>query len=111
MTEAIKPKRGQPLSIDGLAQTAVFRALTPKMQAWLLAYCRGFLNTGVFDGMSATRAAYTLTHYPSIKATTHRLTHNTKVQSVVHLFLNSGTVPDLAFDLAEIQKQIEACEP
>jgi hypothetical protein len=111
MTETIKEQRGQPLSLDVLAQTEAYRSLTPKMQKWVSVYCAGYIATGTFDPHAAARAAYEGVAPATVRSIVRWHKRNPKIQKVVNVFLNSGQVPDFAYDLAEIQKHIDASEP
>jgi hypothetical protein len=94
-----------------MKETSEFRQITSaRMAHWVEIYLQGFLDTGRFDATAATRAAYVFSTPESYRTLGCQVRSSKKVQTVVSLFLKA-VQRDILFDLAEIQRAIDAAEP
>jgi hypothetical protein len=98
------------LTVAQLSQTAEFRRLTRKQAGWVSTYIQGYLDTGIFDSLAATKATYECCSLASFQALGSHLKSQPKIKAVVDLFLGSAH-RDIAFDLVEIQRAIDAADP
>ncbi|SRR6266581_4038068 len=86
------PVKTQPnvepeLTVYELSQTAEFRSLSPKMATWVLTYCSGYLETGIFDPLAATLSSCPKCKTPEIARTFgYQLLSNPKVRRTIELF-------------------------
>lgn len=105
----IKPDQFPPVA--GMKETSEFRQITSaRMAHWVAVYLQGFLDTGRFDATAATRAAYVCSTPESYRTLGCQVRSSKKVQAVIALFLKA-VQRDILFDLAEIQRAIDAAEP
>lgn len=98
------------LTVAQLSQTAEFRRLTRKQAGWVSTYIQGYLDTGIFDSLAATKATYECCSLASFQALGSHLKSQPKIKAVVDLFLGSAH-RDIVFDLVEIQRAIDAADP
>jgi hypothetical protein len=98
------------LTVAQLTQTVEFRRLTRKQAGWVSTYIQGYLETGIFDSLAATKATYECCSLASFQALGSHLKSQPKIKAVVDLFLGSAH-RDIAFDLLEIQRAIDAADP
>jgi hypothetical protein len=98
------------MPLDQLVASAAFRVLSPRHAQWARLYLQGFIQTGIFDHAAATKIVYPSSCAGRVRAQSCWLRHNPKVLAVVKLFLDSAE-KNIAADLAEIQRAIEAADP
>jgi len=98
------------MSLEELFTTAAFRVLKPRPAEWVKLYLQEFIQTGIFDHNAATKVVYPSPIPVRMRSTAHRLRNDPKVKAVVKFFMDSAE-GNLAADLAEIQKHLDACEP
>jgi hypothetical protein len=80
------------------------------MQKWVAVYIQGFLDTGTWDPVAATQAAFTSANLNVCRATTWRVKRHPQMKTVLDLFVNSKKSPqELA--LEEMQRHLDAAEP
>ncbi len=66
--------------------TFEYRHLTPKMQEWISTYLQGFLDTGKFDVLAATKAAYVCKNDESTRVLGYQITGNPKIILALNRF-------------------------
>jgi hypothetical protein len=98
------------MPVDQLALMPEFRKLKPRHAEWVRLYLQEFIRTGIFDHNAVTKVVYPSPIAVRIRSTAHYLRHNPNIQSVVKLFLDSAE-GNLATDLAEVQRHLDACQP
>jgi hypothetical protein len=109
--ETLKTKPDQWLTVAAISETIQFRQITSaKMAKWVQVYLQGHLDTGRFDSTAATKASYVCKGAEGYRTLGCQIRSARKVQAVVQLFLDSAH-RDIVFDLAEIQRHLDACEP
>jgi hypothetical protein len=98
------------LTVEQVALSSEYRRLTKRMQKWVCVYIQGFLDTGEWDPVKATQAAYTSANLNVARATTWRVKRHPQMKEVIDLFINSKKSPqELA--LEEMQRHLDAAEP
>jgi hypothetical protein len=93
---AVKSEVERPLMTPSqLSQTAEFRQLSPKMATWVLSYVQNYLDTGTFDPLVATNAAYKCSTEGNARTFGFQLLANAKINRTLNRFF--GYTPEQAF--------------
>ena len=99
----INQEINQRLTLAELQDTMEYRHLSPKMGSWLSAYVQKFLDTGTFDPLCATQAAYKCNTPETARTFGYQLLANPKIILALNRFF--GTTPEQAF-LKSVEKAI-----
>jgi hypothetical protein len=98
------------LTVEQIALSSEYQRLTKRMQKWVMVYLQHFIDTGEWDPLAATQAAYTSANINVARVTSWRVKRHTLIKEVLDLFINSKKSPqDLA--LEEMQRHLDAAEP
>jgi hypothetical protein len=78
------------MSLAELSQTVEFGHLSPKMAVWVRTYVQSFLDTGTFDPLVATQAAYECTTEASARTFGYQLLAHPKIILVLNRFFGTS---------------------
>jgi hypothetical protein len=106
MDASTKPR----LTVEQVGLSSEYRLLTKKMQTWARVYIQHFIDTGTWDPLKATQAAFTSANLNVARVTSWRVKRHPLMKDVLDLFINSRKTP-LELDLEEIQRHLDACDP
>lgn len=82
------------MNVYELSLTPEFNRLSPKMAMWLMAYVQNFIDTGAFDPLSATKAAYQCGSDENARTFGYQLLANSKIIAALDCFF--GNSPERA---------------
>ena len=91
------------MSLYDLTQTAEFGHLSPKMAVWIMNYVQHFIDTGTFDPLAATMAAYSVKNEENGRILGYQLLGNLKIITVLNRFF--GRTPEQSF-LKQVERAI-----
>jgi hypothetical protein len=92
------------MSLLELVQTQTFGQLSPKMGVFVITYLQGYLDTGVFNPVAATLAAYDCVSEQSARTFSFQLMANPKIRLAINQFF--GDSPEQATRKTELEIQI-----
>ena len=101
--QAVQPEINQRMNAYELSQTVEFGHLSPKMATWVRTYVQSFLETGSFDPLAATKAAYTCHSDESARTFGYQLMAHPKIILALNRFF--GATPEESF-LKQVEKAI-----
>jgi hypothetical protein len=78
-----------------LSRTSAFHRLSPKQAVWVLTYVQGYLDTGIFDPLAATKASYDCANEESARTFGYQLISHPKILIAMNRFF--GDSPEQSF--------------
>lgn len=83
------------MTVLELSRTSAFSHLSPKQATWIMFYCQGYLDTGSFDPVAATKAAYNCANNESARTFAYQLMSHPKILICLNRFF--GETPEQSF--------------
>jgi hypothetical protein len=105
---------GKPqMTVYDLTRTVEFGRLAPKMGHWVIVYVQTFLDTGDFDSLAATKAAYDCGTAENARTFGYQMLANPKVKKALDKFFGNDAVANRSREdvLAEAWRAVQAAEP
>jgi hypothetical protein len=100
----------QKLTCSDIAKSAEFLRLPKRMQKWAVVYIQGYIDSGTFDYLAATKAAYKPKNITNARSWGCQIKKHPKMLEVLTLFMNSSKTA-LELKLEDLQRQLDAAEP